>query len=1136
MMDVIFNGSENRNSLSFCEVSLFFDNSLKIFPIEYDEVVISRKLYRSGESEYSVNRKECRLKDILDLLRDCGIGKEGYSIIGQGRVEEVLSAKPEERRGIFEEACGISKFKARKNETERKLLRTHDNLVRLNDILSEIDRQLKPLSAQAETARIYLDLKEKLKFQEINNYICLYESVNTTKKAIEDRLRGINEEYNLKYAEYEKANKIYEDLFNSIHTTDNDINKLRNSQLSITVEIEKQAGQQKLLSERISILSEQNRNLNSEIEKNAALCDKLRQSLKEIEESKIKKQEEYEILQKESDELSSQFIDIVNKIAKGEDDAEDNQRKVIESLNRLSEIRSNSSSLIAEKNVLTQRYSEILNKIKILNADIEKNNGEISSLQSEADKIKNKKEEFKRQQLICIEKYNNALAAQKKAEKEINSINNAISSKNARLNYLKAVKENYEGYNISVKSLLSAANSDSILKSKIEGVVARLISVPPKYETAIEISLGQALQNIVTDTQENAKYLINYLKQNKLGRVTFLPMDAITERYIDKNTLNAAESCGGFIGIACDLIGYDKKYSNIIKGLLGKTIICDNLDNAVNMSRRINFAVKIVTLDGDIIHPFGSMTGGSRKNEVSNLLGCDRDITETENAIAAEKQKLQKQIDLSAQSEEEALRCNQMLSQLSDDIHKGEIDLTNLYGQLSRKQSENEQKKEELKSVCQEREKTQSRIEWINNELKTADELEAEINRQKHNADDIRAEQKGTYDVLRKQRDKLHEKTTNIKVRIASLYTEIKGSEENIRNIREQIQNIEKDINAARALIDQNTQNIEAANLSKSSINYDTVSQDELKIIKDKLENLEKYKSEINHRLSEADKKRSALSEEIRKISEKRIREENALSKADIDLDNMKDRIWEEYQITYETAVAYRAENFDFSASTGEINRLKKQINNLGYVNVNAIEDYKTLKTRYDELDFQIKDLTKAEEDLKKIISDLTNEMLARFTKGFNDINANFNKVFKELFGGGNANLLLDTTETEDPLSAGIDIQVQPPGKKLQHISLLSGGERALTAIAILFAILMLRPMPFCVLDEIEAALDDANAMRFAKYLKTFSGKTQFIVITHRKPTMELADALYGVTMQEKGVSKIVSVKLSEALTNAVTA
>lgn len=1136
MMDVIFNGTESRKSLSYCEVSLHFDNSSKVFPVDYDEIVISRKLYRSGESEYSLNRSVCRLKDIADLLRDCGIGKEGYSIIGQGRIDEVLSARPEERRSIFEEACGISKFKARKNETERKLYRTHDNLLRLNDILTEIDRQLSPLSKQAENARSYLDLREKLKMQEINNYICLYESVSTTKKAIEQRLQAINEEYEIKKADYQKASKDYEQHFNSLNNIDKDIDKLRNSQLSITVGIEKQAGQQKLLSERIGLLSEQNRVLKSEIDKNILQRDKLKENLKQTEEEREQKQQEYENLLKESDELSTQFLDIVNQIAKGEDDVEDNQRKVIESINKLADIKSNLSSLLTEKNVLTERLSEFLNQIIDIKNKTEELSKQTTELQNNYEKLKNLKAEKQNQKQDYITKYNNALSASKNSEKQISAANNTIYSLNTKLNYLNQVKENYEGYNYSVKSLLSAAKKDSAVDSKIEGAVARLITVPKEYQTAMDVALGQAMQNIVTKTSENAKYLINYLKENRLGRVTFLPMDAIKERNIDNNTYNTVKNCYGYIGIASEIIGYDKKYNCIISGLLGKTIICDNIDNAVTMSKKINYSTKIVTLEGDIVHPFGAMTGGSIKAQTSNLLSCDNDIKETEKALAEQKKNISSLNEEYQKQQSFAESYLEKLNSINDEIHTNDIELVKLAENLQKKQSEKEQEDNTLKVLQGQKEKTESRLSWINNELKTADELESKINLQRDNADDIRLEQKGKYGILRKQRDKLHEQTTNIKVKIASLYTEIKNSGISCNSFKEQIEEIEKDVNAANALIAQNRVNIENAEANRAEINFDTASEQELGSIKDRLQNLDQYKQNIQKELSDSDKKRTELSDELQKVSEKRIREENSLTKADTDLEIMKDRIWDEYQITYDTALSWRAEEFNFSASNGEIARLKKQINNLGYVNVNAIEDYKVLKERYDELDVQIKDLTKAEEDLKKIIADLTIEMVNRFTKGFNDINTNFTKVFKELFGGGNAKLVLDTTETDDPLTAGIEIVAEPPGKKLQSISLLSGGERALTAIAILFAILKLRPMPFCVLDEIEAALDDVNATRFATYLKNFSAETQFIVITHRKPTMELADALYGVTMQEKGISKIVSVKLAEALGNAESA
>lgn len=1136
MMDVIFNGTEKRKSLSFCEVALHFDNSNRIFPVEYDEVVISRKLYRSGESEYCLNKNTCRLKDIVDLLRDAGIGREGYSIIGQGRIDELLSAKPEDRRSIFEEACGISKFKARRNETERKLGRTHDNLVRLNDILTEIDRQLQPLAAQSENAKVYLDLKEQLKMHETNNYICQYESISSTKKIIEDRLQAITEEYDARKSEYDQAVSEYEKLFEDINNTDKDINALRNNQLSITVGIEKQSGEINLLKERISMLTEQNRRLYEDLQEYDAQREKLLAGISLIEGNKAEKQSAHDKLLDESDALSTQFLSIVTMIATGEDEVEETQRKVIDSIQRLSEIKSNLSSLLTEKNVLADKQSDILKRTISLNRSIESDKQQKEKLLTEKAQLSRQKEEQISVRRQLLERYNAAVAKHKLNAGKISEGNTQISSLSTKLNYLSQSRDNFEGYNNSVKMLLSHAAKDARLAASFEGVVARLIDVPEKYESAIDVALGAAMQNIVTRTQEQAKHLINYLKENRLGRVTFLPMDAIKARDIDQRTVNAAAGCRGYLGVASEIISYDKQYYNIISGLLGKTIVCDNLDNAVTISKAINYSVKIVTLDGDIIHPYGAMTGGSKKSVVSNLLGYDREIKDTQESLDLARASVQtltaEQQVLESDSQKDAAE----IEAIGESINDNNIQSATVQEKIEKLNFSISALEAETAEAAKENDKVDARIMWINGELKTADELEAKISKQRDGADDSRVEQREKYDSLRKQRDKLHEQTTNIKVRLASLSAEISADRDNHARMSVELDETNIDIEKTKQQIELNKESVSQSEQAITEVKYDVLSEQQLQEIKDKLNNLDEYKYNMQKSMTAADRKKTELSASLHKISETRIKEENTFNKVEIDLDNMKDRIWEEYQITYESALTYRIEDYDFTKSNSEIQKLKRQINALGYVNVNAIEDYKSLKERYDELDSQIKDLEKAEEDLRKIIAELTEEMLARFTKGFNDIQANFTRVFRELFGGGNAKLVLDTTETEDPLSAGIEIVAEPPGKKLQSISLLSGGERALTAIAILFAILKLRPMPFCVLDEIEAALDDANALRFAKYLKNFSKETQFIVITHRKPTMELADALYGVTMQEKGVSKIVSVKLSEALSAAETA
>lgn len=1133
MMDVIFNGTENRKSLSYCEVSLFFDNTSRIFPLDYDEVVISRKLFRSGESEYCINRQACRLRDIQDLLRDCGIGREGYSIIGQGRIDEILSAKPEERRSVFEEACGISKFKVRKIETERKLQRTRENLIRLNDILKEIERQLAPLAEQSEVAKKFLDLKEKLKVQEINHYICHYETASSTKKAIEQRLEGINQEYALRLEEYRQASREYEELFEKLNNLDKEINDLRNSQLSMTVFLEKQAGEHRLLSERVQRLSEQNRLLEADIQKSAEQKERLWEELELLKKEREEKWKLYQNMQLEADRLSTKYLEIISQITQGEDAAEESQRKLIEAMSRLSEIKSSLSSLETEKSVLSQRSLDIFGRISGLKEEISREEAKRDAIERELRALDRKKQGLIEQKNTLFAEYNQKISAQKECQNGIRSRENQIASLRTKLNYLRQVKDNFEGYNYSVKALLVAATKDKALASRIEGVVARLIQVPQNLETAIDVALGQAMQNIVTRTQEDAKHLIGYLKQNGLGRVTFLPMDAIQPRRVDSETLRIASGCKGFLGVASDLIRFDKAYYNIITGLLGKTLICDSLDNAVILSRKINFSTKIVTLDGEIIHAFGAMTGGSRKSEVSNLLGYDREINDAAAQLGQAEIEIQQLKQKLAQLENECVETYSQIEQLQKKIHDVDIEVAKHDEQLQKHISMLGEDNKELSALQDENARIGERIAWIDGELRAADELEAAISRQRSDAAGIRQEQKEKHDALRRERDKLHEQVTNSKVKLASLYAEITAMDEKGKGICSQIEDLERDIKAAEGLISQNLESIRQAEKAMKGISFEGEAQQELDEIKAKLSNLDEFKFKLQTGLGAADKKRQELQQVLQKISENRLREENNLMKVDDDLELMKDKIWEEYQITYETAQQYRLEKFNFSSSGTEINRLKKQINGLGYVNVNAIEDYKVLKARYDELDMQIKDLTKAEEDLKKIIEELTREMVTRFTKGFYEINENFIKVFKELFGGGNARLVLDTSETDDPLSAGIEIVAEPPGKKLQNISLLSGGERALTAIAILFAIIKIRPMPFCVLDEIEAALDEVNAMRFARYLKEFSKQTQFIVITHRKPTMELADSLYGVTMEEKGVSKIVSVKLSDALAAA---
>ena len=957
MQDVIFSGTEKRKSLSYCEVTLYFNNQDHFFDIDYEDLSVTRKLYRSGESEYQINKNQCRLKDIVNLFFDSGIGRDGYSIIGQGKVEEIISSKPEARRKIFEEAAGIAKFKSRKEEAEKKLERTRDNLTRIRDIIGEIDRQLGPMKRQAETAKKYLELRDLLRELEINVYIYQYEHSGEVKEQINERMNGILEELSLRQADIVGANQKYDDCMLDIADIDNKIKKLNDEILVLTVGIEKQAGETKLMQERINNIKSQNEKIEIDI------------------------------------------LNLKNTIAKNTAEKEFKEKRKIELNQQAKEIEENSG----EYSALVQEYS----KLKVLEVNI---NAKI-----------------------------------KQSEQNLHNLNAKIQVYENRKRLLEEMQAEFEGYGNAVKRLLKESEKNTAIKDKMVGVLASLIKVPEKFETAIEVALGNAVQNIVTVNEDNAKILINHLKANKMGRATFLPISSMKPRFISAETQRTLNTPGCF-GIASDLISFDKKIQNVVQNLLGATVIVDTLETAVNMAKNSKFSYKIVTLEGDVISPTGSMTGGSRKSDAVNLISRAREIT----TLATEVENLK--VDYQNQQ----TIINELMQKLES---------------VQRKIEESDKKK-------------------------NSTELSEAV------------------------------KITEIRMELNALETDFERINSSINEAKQLISINAQQLDTNKTYIEQEQENIKAYIAQNSN----SEAQIKLEVIKHQQKQFELNKASLQESLKIISDTKEKLMQEISTINDRKVRAEVELTKLISDMETMQERIYEEYELTYSTCQDYRKENFDFEKALPEVSRLKKEINKLGPVNVNAIDDSKALFERYTDLSTQAEDLEKAEADTVKVIEDLAQEMSIKFIEQFEKINANFKITFKELFGGGNASLEL--VGSEDVLQAGVDINAEPPGKKLQNITLLSGGEKALTAIAILFAILKLKPMPFCLLDEIEAALDEANVERFAQYLRRFSGDTQFIVVTHRKPTMELADSLYGVTMEEKGVSRLVSVKLSEAIAN----
>ena len=1129
MQEVIFNGTEKRKSMSYCEVSLFFDNTNRMFDLNFDEVAFTRKLYRSGESEYMINGTPCRLKDITNALHDSGIGKEGYSIIGQGKVEEIISAKPENRRAIFEEAAGIAKFKQRKIESERKLERTQENLNRALDVLAEQEKQLGPLKRQAENAKLFLGYKEDLKSLEVNVYVNQYENASFVKKEIQSKIDGYNEEIEIKQNELDNINVSYDSKMDEVGKIDKTLQEVNDTILDMTVQLEKRTGETNVIKERLKFLTDERDSLKQDLEKENLNKQNSLKLISQNEEIKNQKQSLYKDVCLNLENLTNKYLQIVDELTGAEDEATKRQKEMIDELSKMTDIKSNLSALNAQKDAYLSNIEDLDEKITLLQSKIKDKEEALSVAQKTANQ--------------ALESYENLQNDLLKKQKEFDDLQNKTRVNNEKLaqassniqilqnkkKVLEDMQRDFDGYNYSVKRLMQDSKLQKELQSKIVGLVASCMTIPKGFETAIEVSLGGAVQDVITRNEEDAKFLINYLKRNNYGRATFLPISSMKVRLlndIEKAIVNKNKT----YGIASSVVKYDSSLKNIFESLLGRTVIVNTTDDAISLARQTNFSFRIVTLEGEVINPQGSISGGSKKAASSNLLMRDNEIENLNNQIS--------QITKSLNScKEEKDNLEKLFIVLSKEIDSLQEKL--LIARVeSVKQNQNyeqlsvyvdELNKERI-SLSQEKIDYSTKIEVITKALNSTGQnvdLSLDGSMQIENSQKL-------FVSLRTQRDSLQNQITELKIQKTALEGELSNLTSEINRLEEYLTELNFILDDLTTNLNRVESNLAFANISVSK-QLDSTVDDNLRVKieneKLKLVELDKKKQTLQVDIHLLDDDKARLMNEVSSVQEKKYQQTALLTKVDTDIETMQEKIFEDYELTYTTCLPLKIENFDVKEGMIQINKIKKEISKLGYINVNAIEDCKELMERYEALSAQAQDLITAKEDLEKIIKDLANEMITRFDSEFAKIQANFSKIFRELFGGGNAKLEL--TESEDPLQAGVEIVAEPPGKKLQSITLLSGGEKALTAIAILFAILRLRPMPFCLLDEIEAALDDTNVSRFAQYLKNFSKDTQFIVITHRKPTMMLTDSLYGVTMEEPGISKIVSVKIADAIKNS---
>ena len=1131
MQDVIFNGTEKRKSLSYCEVSLHFDNSTRYFDFDYDELIITRKLYRSGESEYLINRNTCLLRDINNLLYNSGLGKSGYSIIGQGKITEIVESKPESRRAMFEDAAGIAKYKKEKTDAERKLEQARQNLDRVGDIIQEIERQMGPLKKQAENAKKYLDYKAQLKDLEVNAYIYQFENANEFKDRIREKLRAINEELALRDGELKNASDTYDEAMDKLSNFDKTLSQINSQILELTVSLEKQEGETKVARERILYTQKENDRLNLD----ATNAQKILEAATSQRENKTldlqSLEEKLSSLEKSFDELSQSYNNAAKQLEISEIEAGQSQKEFIQTLGTLSDVKSSISKLSAEKQLLssslenlTKQYQEEQGKKQEVEKNVALLEAEISAKQGKASALEKDRGELAGKVSLLQRKLQDFEGGKQNKNTELKVYEN-------RLKLLTEMQAEFEGYNYAVKKLLKLATQNEALSKHIVGVVASLIKVPEKFETAIEVALGSSVQNIVTYDENGAKQLVEFLKTNNFGRATFLPISSMKRRSIDVGRIKNEK---GFVGVANELISFDKKIDNVVSGLLGGTVIVERLIDAIEISKKTGYAFKIVSLDGDVINPQGSITGGSRKSEAVGIMSREREIETLKKQIEELSSFLKNAETQKKLLEEEFKLERDKFDATSSNLSTLSIELSTLKTKLEAQKQALAEIDDDINVLEMEKQSVANNLELVGAEFEKSSRLQSALSGNETDVNAVMEERRAEAENLRKQREQISANLTAVRVEIAStkanvssvkaeilrLENEIGAQNENLHLISQHIQDNEAFIENAEQMIKQKLQ---AAPASEAKLQLQSLTQ--------RQKQTEDEKTSISVKIRNLDAQKTTLMEQISAVNDKKFREEMNLSKVDTDIETMQERIYEEYSLAYDDCLEMRRPDFDIKFAMPEIAKIKKAINALGPINVNAIEDCSALLDRYNTLSSQSDDLKKAEEDLTKIIKDLSSIMVEKFTSELDKINDSFKITFRELFGGGNAKLEL--VDPENPLESGVEIFVQPPGKKIQNMSLYSGGEKSLTAMALIFAILRIKPLPFCLFDEVEAALDDSNVEIVDKYLKKLSDTTQFILITHKKPTMEYAESLFGVTMEEKGVSKIVSVKLSDAIRQA---
>lgn len=1118
MEEVIFNGTAGRKMRGMAEVTLVIDNSDGTLPIEYKEVAITRRMYRSGESEYSINGNRCRLKDIRELIMDTGIGVDGYSIIGQGKISEVISNKTESRREIFEEAAGVVAYRTKKAEAERKLASTESNMERVRDITGEIEGRIDGLREDSVKATEYLELRKKQKELDINIILKNVENLESKNRLTEEEAARASSE--LHDAE-EKKDALDREL-----TRKNSRNEAleslseegRERLLRIIDEYNKAANKEELDKEKLSAIDDNLNRIAGEVEdlENSRLREEENREAMESQKSKL--DAEAAEAEKKLADKTAEYNVLAGELADATARADEYKNDIFESSRTISSAKAEIGSL----EVLTERLGKRREELTHSRDEGENTNREtlddLSTIRKERDRIQAEIDAAYEESREAEGELQRERVAEKSVTRVCEELGITLSRLTSRKKTIEEMESNYEGYNNAVRFIMKSQLAG------IHGVVADLISVPKGYETAVETALGAAIQNVVCEDDGSAKRAVNALKANRAGRMTFLPVKSIKATSRRNDSLRNEK---GFVGFGPECVTFDEKYRNIAEYLLGRVIIVDNMDNAVVLSKKSG-GMRVVTLEGEVINAGGAITGGKYKNKTANILDRKSEISRLEREIA---DKTQRKANDTARLE----NTRENITKLSERIEKLRNEIRDLERELIFRENEIKTAEEALVGMRNAAEKGRRELEDISREEERTGKLVKELE------DKIQAE---TEAVKEKERlgeeslahqDKIREKFDLLSEEITEARIEARGSEERrahaddiLSRVSERISQIGRELEAKReeaACLEE-----ERSSIVTGGDSGEVILEAKAKEKAEAEENLEEIASEkavLAAEISDLNKQRDSISDSLGRIRDRKYELDVKLAKNETQLNTYKERLWDDFEVSYVQAMEFKSDTFVMSSAVRESRQIKNRIKELGEVNVGAIKEYETVSKRYEFLTGQQADIQEAMDNLNTIIEDMDKTIKKRFRSSFDRIVVNFEEQFKELFGGGHAELRL--SDENNPLESEIDIVAQPPGKKLQNINLLSGGEKTLTAIALMFAVLKAKPTPFCILDEVEAALDDANIERFIRCLRKFNG-IQFTLVTHQKTTMEHADALYGVTMPEKGVSKVLSLSLEDDL------